>query len=355
MTNTGTKDLEYVGGFDYLRVFFMMAVVAWHTKLFGMTNLFQSDPGKFSVGLVDVLYLNVCLVGIPVFFLISLFLYVRGRKTKPKYAQKRLRYLIVIFLFWILIDSIVNLGQIVNSNMLSFRYYYNGGTNSTLWFIFCLIILTLTTELGIRLKDKIDEVKFLKIQWILFLTTTLLWLFDIPIFYLVPEQYKDLWISFRNPISFLPYVFLVFILMYYYNNNLITIKNSGLKKLLILLSVIIIPLVYCEWELLPNMIYAQYTSVLTPIYTRLSLLITTIVVFLVFIMRDYRPPKVIKDTSELTLGIYIIHWFIWTHLNTLFGALIPYVSIDKIPVVRFLVVLFTAAGLSYFLKKERVI
>ncbi len=355
LQTTKSKSLEYLGGFDYLRVFFATAIVAWHVKLFGPVSLFQADLVK--PGLPDIIYFNVCLVGVPLFFIISILLYIFSRDNKPNYFARRIYQLLLIYLFWIVIDSVTNIGQIGTSRMTNLIYWMLGGIDSDLWFLFSLMILIVVTELGYRLKNKMNPIRFLWVQFALFAISTCFYFLKIPLLSYMPERYYVYHLKFINPLDFLPYVFLAFIVAHYYKNGKISQDNYKLRYFLILMSMTYVSSSILEWFLLPRNALSAYYNCMLPIlpYARISVPIGVVTILLIFVMRDYQPPKIISECAKLTLGIYIIHYFITSHYNKIFQSLLNYSPSFHLPLIEFLLVFTSSVIITYCLKYKRIV
>jgi Acyltransferase family len=99
----GKPNPPFYVGFDYLRALLALAVIAWHVKLFGASDLFQ--PGQHSqssIRLSDILNFQVLVLAVPTFFLMSMVLFLeRVRHRGAPYFRTRLRHLFLLYVFWV--------------------------------------------------------------------------------------------------------------------------------------------------------------------------------------------------------------------------------------------------------------
>jgi len=350
-----SKHIEYFGGFDYLRVCFATAIVAWHVKLFGPVSIFQADLVRPS--LPDIIYFNLCLVGVPLFFQISIFLYIFFREKKPNYFVRRMRQLLLVYLFLIVIDRIINKGHIGSSRLTDPAYWMLGGIDSDLWFLFSLMILIAVAELVYWVKNRMDTMRFLWLQFVLFAISISLYFLKIPLLSYIPKRYHVYHIKFTNTLDFLPYVFLAFIVVHYYKNGKISHHNQRLRNFIISMFIAYVLTSISEWILSPRNAISAYYNCMLPIlpYARISVLIGVITILLIFIMRDYSPPRIISECAKLTLGIYIIHYFIVSHFDEIFRPLLDHSMVFQIPLIEFLLVFISSVIITYCLKYERVV
>ncbi|MHB8984068.1 MAG: acyltransferase family protein [Carboxydocellales bacterium] len=243
---------KYFQGFDYLRVFFAFAIVAWHSKAFGLTDVFSS-LGTFRVSIVDVIYFNVFLVGVPLFIQIALFLYVYNRQSKDNYFLKRIKHLVLVYSFWVFWSRVFLTGQFSFEVIASapVPFLVSGGF-SHLYFLFAVLMLTVSTEIMIQLKKVLTGSCFLYLQYILLLIFS----FVLPFKHYIASFISNPNLKFiminLGPVDFLPYIFSTFIFFHYYQHGEINWQGTTFKKIMAIMVPGYLTFVIIEWQFLPS-------------------------------------------------------------------------------------------------------
>ena len=91
-----TLGLQRINGFDYLRVLFMGLIVAWHTVDVSTIKTLESY----------VFYYNFCLVGVPIFFMMSLYLLNVKLMGDNLYFKNRFTSILKLYLFWVIFNIV---------------------------------------------------------------------------------------------------------------------------------------------------------------------------------------------------------------------------------------------------------
>ncbi len=309
-----TSQKTYFFGFDYLRAIFCLFVVAWHNFVFGPpTYSHYNTINNFSPALPDILYFNILLLAAPVFFQLSLVLYLSNRHTGgSRYFRRRIVHLLSLFLFWsssILLFRYFILGWNINEFFLNFNETIKtlvSGGRSRFFYFFSLIILTCLTEsLLFYLQSRKNKNTFIVSAFV----------FSLIMLVVSPHLFAkaNLIFNYSNPINFLPYVFSAFIVAELLKNSNSTIALSVLFSLYILFSIF-------EWTTLQYSLWSTYWKFILPPYTRISVVFGTMFVVCLFGRTKKPPPRIISVLSSYSLGIYCLHRFIptaslWDILN----------------------------------------
>lgn len=308
--NQGNK-LE---GFDFLRAFFSIAIVALHADLLklGPTNL------------SNILEANVAYLAVPVFFQISLFLfYVKSEVSGSSYFfKKRLPKLIWLYLFWviskIIFDTLLNGNNVeeLRNNLSSPRQlleFIVSGGNSPLYFFFSLIFITFLTEIVILLTEKIRKpaAKIVYTYLLLILACTLIVIFGVcsqfvdsssdsnsRLFQVLANLGK--WDY--NPLNFLPYIFTASIAVKDFRAMESTGKAINLKPKIYTLLFLFMLFSFIEWKYFNDLLH----------YARLSLVFGSWLLLYLALMSNRKPSQMVKFISSCSLGIYTLHLF-FTH------------------------------------------
>lgn len=331
--------------FDLYRAIFAIFVVAWHTHALGETELFSSTD-KFSVSLVDVIYFNVFLIAVPLFFQVSLFLYVKNRKNTKEYFKKRIVNLLYLSFFWVSCWLFFITG-IEPIPLKEIPIFIITGGRSIFYFFISLLLLTVVTEFILRTEKFFKPKTYLIIQWLLLLVSILVLVFKGVISNYLGEYLRLFFVPYSSPINFIPYVFVAIIINQLCKKNKISI---GSKFYVVSLTIYIL-LSFIEWNTLPNSIYIIYDGYPFPPYERISLIFGSATLLLFAIYKDIKTPKIINYLSASSLGIYCIHYFVITKLP----AMDFYKLLVNNRFLCFLVVVFITIFFTHFLKHKKVI
>lgn len=309
-----TSQKTYFFGFDYIRAIFCLFVVAWHNFIFGPPTYFHYNTiNNFFPTIPDILYFNILLLAVPVFFQLSLVLYILNRHSKSSnYFGRRIIRLLSLFFFWsssILIFRYFILDWNINEFFLNLNETIKtlvSGGRSRFFYFFSLIILTCLAEpLLFYLQSRKNKNTFIFCAFV----------FSLIMLVVSPHLFAkaNLLFNYTNPINFLPYVFSAFIVAELFKKSNRTITLSVLFALYILFSIF-------EWTTLQYSIWSSYWKFILPPYTRLSVVFGTMFIVGLFGKVNKPPPKIISMLSSYSLGIYCLHRFIptdslWDILN----------------------------------------
>lgn len=310
---SANKQVDKLEGFDFLRAFFSIAIVALHAELLKL------GP----VNLSNILVANVAYLAVPVFFQISLFLfYVKSEVSGSRYFfKKRLPKLVSLYLFWVIskivFDTLLNRNvEALRDNLSSprrlFEFIVSGG-NSPLYFFFSLIFITFLTEIIILLIGRIRKpiVKITCTYFLLILACTLIAIFGVfsqfvdgssnsssRLFQVLANLGK--WDY--NPLNFLPYIFTASIAVKDFRATESTGKAINLKPKVYTLLFLFILLSFIEWKYFNDLLH----------YARLSLVFGSWLLLYLALLSNRKPFQIVKFISSCSLGIYTLHLF-FTH------------------------------------------
>lgn len=345
-----TVEKNYFLGFEYLRVFFAIAIVAWHTRALGITSLFNPALFQnFKAGLVDLIYGNVFLVGVPIFLQLSLFLYIYNRDNKPNYFWKRLKYLIILYVFWVTASMVFIGPGIAVSHWKSVQFVISGGS-SHIYFLFSLVFCTAITELFFQMQKALKDKQHLFLHFFLFAIVFLFLSFRVYLPAYFPQgKYLYVVMAYYSPINFLPYVFSSFMFYYYFKKGKLNVVN--IKKVLAAVVVTAV-LLLLEWRIAAQPFNFTYDGMPISAYARPSIIVSTLVLFYIFAAIKLDPPKIIRSLSELTLGVYLIHFYLMFKLGTIWPEMWTFAA--KSNLRFFIVILFISFTLAYIVKKQKI-
>ncbi|MFC1769885.1 acyltransferase family protein, partial [Nitrospirota bacterium] len=253
-SGTNTEVANYYNGFDYLKVIFILCVVAWHSHIFG-------DPTKFSHFiyrtmplLSDIVYMNLFMLAVPVFIQISLFLYLENRPNKTSSFTKRFKQLFITYLFWLFTwmlfksngtyaieSSFINLKEILIT-IVSGR--------SIVYFLFSLLLCVSILELLLQVEEKVFSINYSWHYWIV-TSAILTGVFIAMPYYFSNQGYPYLyWI----PMNFFPYISGAVLIH--------KIKNSSINKKFFIVGGIILYFILSliEWGYVHEIIWSNYSG-----------------------------------------------------------------------------------------------
>jgi surface polysaccharide O-acyltransferase-like enzyme len=356
MSKNGDRPV-YFYGFDYLRILFALFIIAWHIKLLGMDELFSPMKGSnFIPSLSDIIYCNIFLVAVPLFILVSLFLYIFNHKTKKNYFVKRSKHILFLYVFWTLVTTIgllvasriglsVALKQVITLHeIFSVEYILSGG-NSVTYFLIEILIMTLIVEVMLQLKQRIKPIHFNILTVLLFGVSCILMAVMSTISGLFDSHIAFLFLVYYSPLNFLPYPFLALILYDLYNRNS-SILNRWQNMLIFLVMVL---LIIVEWKTLPSNILLVADYFLLPQNSRLSLVFASVLLFVFFINFNIYGGKTVKMLSETTLGVFLLHNFIIKIYPYIIPGLVVYKS-NNMP-LYYAIIVVTSFVIAYCIKK----
>lgn len=346
MKNKNPKIKEiYFSNFDYLKVFFAVAIVAWHTKVLGPTSFVTNN---FNINLKEIFYGSIFLLAVPIFAQISLFLYLYNHEIKKNYFLKRIFYLLILYLFWMAILVILFYSH--NRAILKTPEFWLSGGASPLYFLLVLVVVMAILEIFIMISKYLNERIFLSISLLLLSASVAVLVFKANLFNFVAPEFQSILMSHWSPINFLPYVFSALTIFYLYQKGYFNQKD---RRTMTLITIFIVVLAaYLEYKFLPNPIYLKYDGMIIPPYSRFSIILATFLTFSVFLNWQDRKQIIIKKLAELTLGIYILHVFV---MNFLVGLSPAFYEKFKNSVVYFGLVLIISIALTYLIKEKKII
>ncbi len=324
---------EYFHGFDYLRCIFCIDVVLWHTTHYA---IFPNDIVYY------IFYYFVGLLAVPVFYQISLYLFVRKIKqldnsVRLKYLKLRLKDLSIIFFFWLPISY-----ALLYSNFYSYFtdikrfFYFLIGIGTVLWYISILALLIIITFIFVKLSNYLSKPVYFSLIFSLLICSFVLLQFGKFIF---DSLGFPLWHI--NPFNFLPYVFTSII--FSQTNKIKGYKLEYLFIVFFIIATTIETIAYVQNWFIFNYFYRD--MVLNN-YNRISLVLLSSILLL-FAFRIKKEPHIfIVFISQISLGIYIIHLIVIKYLDIFISGF----DIQIYPLLRASIVLLISIVIVSMIK-----
>lgn len=300
--------MNKITGFIYLRAILPVFVVAWHLSAFGKSSI-MSVSERYSPDIFDVLYINLLNTAVPIFFLMSLFLYTikseqlnDAENSTGKYLLNRIKFLLGLFLFWRIIYVFLGIGNLWIVERGIVRNLYRilaGGGDTLLYFLQALIYLTFLIEIILQIMRKLPGKFSLFIPWGGFLASTVVMV----LCYALPIGIKAEALRYFSPIGFIPYVFLsLMAFKLWKDGKTLSHIAGGFFVCGILLAIV-------EWLILPDAAYLKNGySVAMVIYARPSqLLLAMSILLMSLLIKSHKVPQTVTLLSALSLYVYCIH------------------------------------------------
>ena len=300
--------MKKINGIVYLKAFLPLLVIAWHARFLGISGIMRVKD-VYIPSITDIVYINIVNLAVPIFFLISFYLYLVKRKPSgnTKYLIKRVGKLVGIFLIWRAIYFIFGIGKLwIPKRGLIINLYHLlfGGGDTLLYYVqlliyFLVFICSFCNKFNLNLKT-IASIG-LVLSGLLLLAC-----------YFITDYFKYEALRYFSPIAFIP---LIFISMLITNSKC----EIDTKYIFLLFSVGVV-FAISEWLLIPDSAYISKGSfpAAAPIYSRLSQIAIACSLFFVFLKISKEPHKIVVRLSEVSLYAYCIHQIFISCISTYF-------------------------------------
>ncbi len=292
-----------IAGFTWLKCILPIFVILVHYREIWTLSL-AIPTEHYQPTLQDILFMNVASLAVPLFIVMSLYLYVGKRQNNLNdglaYLGKRLVHLGMLFVIWRAIYACFGIGSLWITERGVVRNLYHwilGGGDTALYFLEILMGLILLEEILLqvvgRLKTKVAVVSNLAV----FLLACLL----LASAYYLPYPANVEALRHFSPFAFLPYVPLAWIL-HKINDSAIKMKKTDIG-----LFVVAISLVVYEWFILPSKVYLDngYFCAM-PSYARLSSVFLSAFIIR-FSLRIPNSHAWAKTLAGVSLYVYCVH------------------------------------------------
>jgi surface polysaccharide O-acyltransferase-like enzyme len=324
------KDAGRLVGIDYLRAFFSICVVATHLGYVFPSSIFDEDRYRdHTFSWSDFVNFYVICLAVPVFMLVSTYLY--ALKTHDQQALlRRLGRFLLLLLFWSIAFNIYMLSflfvKVVPHEFGELSLYFFTGGNTVYYFFLSLAIVTIATHYGMRLSTPS--------VWIVFAATTLL-VGVLPLLHQA-THFKLLGLH-ANPLNFLPFAYGgIIVARLVLSKNARQLKRLGIACLA--MAALTAPL---DWTIYVSECGFEVNKFAIPAYTRPSLIFLAMAVVIFAIRWRPRSNAVIRFMSYHSLALYCIHPFFVPLGYTMA------IKMELTGVLQFVLPLVTVVGLSY--------
>jgi surface polysaccharide O-acyltransferase-like enzyme len=286
-------------GFDYLRAFFSVSVVAVHLGYVGRSAIFSREHFReHHVVLSDVVNFYVLLLAVPVFLLISGFLFLQGTVDRAQ-LQRSLKRIGRIAVFWIAMYTVFRergwevLERLPRTAYGIAVFSLSGG--DTIYYFFVSLLMTVGIIYVARRFD-LRLIAFLFIGSVLCVAVLPLiaiatgW-FSIAVYY--------------DPPNFVPYGFAALLM-----NGAIKHEPNPIKaKHIVIACVATLALAVLDWTVYVHPGFFSVNSFAVPAYARPSLVLLAMLVVWCATSITRRPGRIVMYMSRNSLALYCLHPF----------------------------------------------
>lgn len=306
-----------IEGFTYLRAIFSWIIVSWHGNFLGETPAMKIAD-SYTANFKDFYLCNIMQMGVPIFIIISLFLYIqkfysnieKGLPQKP-YLIKRLCNFLSLYVFWRIIYAFFSIGKFWYQPRGFARNIYHliFGADTVLYYFVEMIWLLIAVYIMCKITVKLSHKQKLYIYSALSILSMLI-TFSL---HFMPLVLKIEGLRYFSPICFIPYIFTSLLIHHIYTNY-----KTYCTKIMLVFALISIVLIILEWKILPDKVYIEngIRSALTG-YGRPSLVTSSMALILLVLNIVKKPPRIIENLGNISLYVFCLH----SIFINVFGAL----------------------------------
>jgi surface polysaccharide O-acyltransferase-like enzyme len=320
-----------VVGIDYLRAAFSVAVVGVHLGYVYPSAIFDKDHwSEHTFGWSDLANFYVLCLAVPVFILISTFLYAR-KPTDTAGLGRRLWRIIRLLIFWSVLFQMSRFGAFgavkhIPRDPRGFALYLLTGGDSYYYFFVDLAIVTVITHLAARLSTAAN--------WGMFAASTL-------VVGVLPMLHRETHILFlalhADPLNFVPFAFAgVGLARLTAARDDRTLGRLGIMCLALAAATAVL-----DWTVYVDPVFFDINRFALPAYTRPSLVFLAVAVVVLAVRFRWPENAIVRFMALHSLAVYCLHPFFVDLKFKLIEAL-PFGPVGEV-VVPWTVVL----GLSY--------
>ena len=300
----------HIAGFDYLRAAMSICIVIWHMSGAGMSSIFS--PVRYHehvFTLSDFANFHILLLAVPVFMLMSNFLYALG-EASPERLGRHLKRILILVTFWpialiIYKNGYAGLSSLAPDSARSLLVTILRAGNTIYYFFVSLLLSLLATHAIARLSNR------------LVLLGLILTVFSLA---LLPQLSKALGYlslsAFWSPLNFAAYPFA----------GVLIARNLGYARLhsgAIVATCLGLALLFAiyEWRYTVDGVFFAGQGYAIPAYTRASLLFSAVALVILALDDKIEAGSIVKRMANYALALYCIHPFLIAPVRGLVGLL----------------------------------
>jgi len=293
-----TLNKNRIIGIDYARAFFSVCVVAIHCGFFFIlpSNIFNPEVyDRHTFELTDFITFYIFMLAVPVFFIISNYLFACKPYDWHDLGKRLFRY-IKLFLFWSIIYNLLASGIILYPhNIIEAVILFLNGNKTIYWFFVSLGILTIIAHFSKRLSN------LYLILLAVFST------FLVGILPIISIRYKFYSLTNNwNPLNFLPFPFIAIIIQRLKNHD---VRSLFWNLLIMFLIVFTFLTAVLDWTIYVDKGFFQINLFAMPAYPRPSLILLSALVLVLVVNFQFKQLCIVTFMAKHSLALYCLHFF----------------------------------------------
>lgn len=300
-----------IDGIDYLRAAMSVFVVLWHMGGGGKSLIFSRASFLEHVfTLSDLVNFHLLLLAVPVFILVSNFLYA-SKPVNKHTLRKRIKRIIILLTFWPLVfiigkQGIDGLVQLIPNAVGPGVIIVLGAGNTIYYFFVCLLASTVMSHFIVRLNIACQLIGGM---------VSIVFLACLPWMTLASGFYPLS--AYWSPLNVIPFSFAAVLVAQ--NRNVVQSNKFillGLCGALAVLSAVL------EWHYAVGEVFFMGQGFAIPAYTRTSLLFSAVAILIIAIDERIKSNVVIHFMARHSLALYCIHPFLIDPVQSYVSTLI---------------------------------
>jgi peptidoglycan/LPS O-acetylase OafA/YrhL len=303
MSSNNGDPAQHIQGFDSLRAFFSICVVAVHSGYVAPSGIFdrsRCDTHQFSWS--DFVNFYVLLLAVPVFALISCFLMAMRPSSDERLIQRVMRTS-KLLLFWTLLLHVCDTGLLAATDRVASELRHNPigfvltGGDTIFYFFASLIVLLVVTSFAKRISDFAN--------WVLLVAA-------FAIVAVLPLAAVSLncpaLVHHANPLNFLPLAFGAVAM------QSAPFLRDGKRRILPALVTLVAACLAAmlDWSVYKHALMFEVESFAIPAQTRPSLVLLAMAVVQMSALVRFPAAPIVRFMSRHSLALYCIHPFVLT-------------------------------------------
>lgn len=336
-----------IAGIEYLRAIMSVFVVFYHFEILDKSLIFDKVLYRdHSVGWRDLLYFHVLLLAVPVFILISNYLFALKKPGRDALV-KNVKRVLILLSFWPVAYILWKQGYggfktfIPHSLPQGVELFFSCGF-TVYYFFLSLLFANILVYFFTRLSTTANAALF---------AGSCLVVMALP--WLAMETGIGGLSAYWNPLNFAVYPPAAVLLSRFYSAEKAGVPHqAGTVALLLAAGVL---LAFGEWNWYPHSIHFSGQGHAMPMYTRGSMVFFSVLVLLVALHPKITANGVVRFMAERSLALYCLHPFFLGLADRTVEKAVPSFVVDPRWIAFFIVVAASylgAAILRPYLQKE---
>jgi peptidoglycan/LPS O-acetylase OafA/YrhL len=332
-----------IEGIDYLRAIMSVFVVVWHMGGGGRSLIFSTERYLDHVfTLSDLVNFHLLLLAVPIFLLVSNYLYA-CQPANTQMLCKRIKRIMILLTFWPPvyiattqgIDGLVNLIPDRAGTLIILVF---GAGNTIYYFFVCLLFSTLITHIALRLTPASQLVA--GIASVVFVAG-LPWLTISSGFFLLSAYW--------SPLNVIPFSFAAVLVA----QNRAFIQSNKIVLLVISVALSVL-LSVMEWHYAVGGVFFRGQGFAIPAYTRTSLLFASLAILILALDERIKSNRIVNFMAKYSLALYCIHPFLIKPVQSFVSTFVQTTSLFAFSSIVFVIIFsyMLSLMLRYYIKEN---